>query len=129
MKGFAAALAGSERLLPPGGGRTTAEPADLPESEQVEKRAEKRKEHHGDADGGNVETLRESPGGGSKHHGADADEQPNAMESDEGAANALDKGEEETGPIQPLETGGGWSRRSFRVASGGFDELSHERIP
>ena len=129
LQSFAAVLAGVERLLAPCGGRTTAEPACLPKCKKIEDCAHKSNEHHGDADGIDVETLGELPGGGSQHHRADSDQKANAMKSNERTTNALNEGEEEAGPIEPLETGG-WLRDGGFVRDGlGLEGLGHGRIP
>ena len=75
----------------------------MPEREEVEDCAQKSDEHHGDADGIDVETLGEMPGGRSQHDNADSDQKTDAMKSNQRATNALDEGEEEAGPIEPLE--------------------------
>jgi hypothetical protein len=54
-----------------------------------------------------VEAFGEMEGRGGKDNGAESDEKSDAVEGDEGAANTLQEGEKEAGPVEPLETGGG----------------------
>ena len=78
----------------------------MPKRKKIEERADEGDEHHGDADGVGVKLLGEMPGPGSEDHGADANEEADAVKGDEGAADALEEGQDEAGPVEPGETRG-----------------------
>ncbi|MGB2667844.1 MAG: hypothetical protein WAK48_27875 [Candidatus Acidiferrum sp.] len=46
------------------------------------------------------------PGGRGQDYGTDADQETDTVKGDEGAANALEEGQEKAGPVEPLETRG-----------------------
>ena len=79
-------------MLTPGGSGTAAKPAHLPECKKIEERAPQSDEHHRNADGISVELLGEMPGRGGEDHGAEANEEADGVEGDEGAADALEEG-------------------------------------
>lgn len=95
----------------------------MPEGEKIEQRAGESDEHHGEADGVGVETLGEMPGRGGQDKRADANKETDSVKGDESAADALEEGEEEAGPVEPLEAGGGGSERFVAgdaLRGGGF---------
>lgn len=116
-------------MLAPSGSGTAAEPAHLPECQEIEERSQKGDEHHGDADGIDVETLGESPGGGSQHDSPDSDQKADAVKGNEGGANTLEEGQEEAGPIEPLEAGGWLTDGGFIGKRLRLERLGHGRFP
>ena len=110
MQRFGTLFCGCERLLTPGGGRTIAQAANLPEGDEIDDRGDEGDEHHRDADGVDVKALGQSESRRSENHRANSYQETDAVEGDEGTADALDEGEEEAGPVEKAEANVGRGR-------------------
>ena len=101
----------------------------MPEREEIEERTEESDEHHGNADGVDMEALGEMPGGGGENQGADADEEADTVKGEESAADALEEGEEEAGPVELLEAGGRGGAGFLAGDGWRFGGLGHLLVP
>jgi len=99
LKEFGGFLSGGKRLLTPCGGGAFAQSADLPKNDEIQKRADKREKHHGDADGVDVHAVGQFQHAGSGGESADSYQKADAAESDKSAADALKNREEKAGPV------------------------------
>jgi hypothetical protein len=71
----------------------------LPKNNEIQKRTRQREKHHGDADRVDVHTVGQLQRARSGGEGPNSNQKSDAIQRDEGAANALQHGEEKRRPI------------------------------